>query len=86
MAQPSFEPPAWADVIALVGNDPSIVDELIQSGATHDDVIDALVRLEESFCYDDVCWSGRSERSARVCELLAPSVHARRPNIERGRD
>ena len=75
------------DIAALVGTiDAEVVDKLVATGATLDEIAQALAVVEDSLRFDDHLAVLPSPRVAAVRALLEPLLVGRENNIARGRD
>jgi len=75
------------DVTSVVGEiDAQIVAEIVETGATLDEIAQALAVAEAALEFDDCLAVTRSPRIAAVRALLEPQLVGRKANIARGRD
>ena len=75
------------DVIELVGEiDALVVDKIVATGATREEIAQALAAVETALQFDDAHTVTPSPRIAAVRALLEPQLVGREDNIGRGRD
>jgi hypothetical protein len=75
------------DVAAIVGEiEPQVVEQVIRTGATIDEIALAVAEIEDERCFDDHRSTSPSSRVAMVRALLEPLLTDREGNVSRGRD
>ena len=76
-----------ADIVRVVERlDPSVVDAIVRTGATIDEVVEALSEIESELAYDDFHAPATSTRVEQLRALLGPLFRERPSHIHRGRD